>query len=293
MIKLVSLHPNHTYSVWVRAYSSNLTYSESYVVNIKTFPEPQNITLRNTTPYSLEITWKAPEHVTRYLIKYKSSSMNNLTWVEIFDSFATHDLDDELVPSLETLLIENLTPKTQYHFVMFLYYEKRADAYVWPIDRRFIYETLGDVPSAPGKPTVKHLSGDAYQVIWEPSRDNGAIIEEYVLEGLQRRKEIVTGEGETKVDDQEYEDGEWENYYNGTNTYWITRNMRKIRLFGFKVRAKNSYGWSNYSTESEPVTEFNVSGIDTNYMVTIIIVSVFVILLIALAVAVIFGESII
>lgn len=66
--KLKSLHPNHAYSVWVRAYSSNQTFSESKVVNIQTFPEPKNITLRNKTPYTLEITWSEPLHVTRFVL---------------------------------------------------------------------------------------------------------------------------------------------------------------------------------------------------------------------------------
>lgn len=287
------LHPNQTYSVWVRAYSSNETFSETHVVNIETFPEPEDITLLNITPYSLDISWQAPAHVSRYLINYKSTSANNQTWVPAFDSSSLIDTLDEA----KNLTVAALSPKIQYQFVMFLYYEKRADAYIWPRDMPFIYETLGDAPSTPGQPMVKHVSGEAYQVIWDPSKDNGAFIDEYVLEGLQRRREVPVTEGPEGVEkslvvEEDPDNKDWAMYYNGTSTYWITSTVKNIHLYGFRVRAHNSYGWSNYSAESEPVADIVEAGLDRNFLLTLLFLGIFILLLISLSVAVICGKPI-
>lgn len=218
----------------------------------------------------------------------------------MFDSL---DNEHNNITALEqTLLIERLTPKTQYQFVMFLYYEKRLEPYMWPKDHLFIYETLGDRPSTPGRPRISHVSGDAYQVTWESSRDNGAIIEEYVLEGVQRRREkpqIVTNTNTTDTNNssqimeenvEEQLSGTWEIFFNGTNTYWITRNMKSIGLFDFRVRAKNSYGWSDYSPESDQV-EFGKSEPEKKVMLALYIsLPIFVILVIVLAIAIVCGR---
>lgn len=295
---LEKLQPNHTYLVWLRAYSTNSTFSESQIANIETFPEPENIQLISETPYNLEISWHAPLFVKRYLIKYKSSSSNNnITWVEVFDSALQSGPKDNT--SLEHLLISNLTPKTQYNFVMFLHYKNRLEPYIWPIDSmRFIYETLGDKPSTPGKPHVQYVSGEAYQVIWATSRENGASIEEYVLEGIQRRKEVVIADGageEKKVEkivEQDSDEQEWQVYYNGTNNYWITSSLKNIHLYGFRVRTRNSYGWSNYSTESEPVIDHMDHSSSEALRITQILVPIFVILIImiCLSVAILCGK---
>lgn len=220
----------------------------------------------------------------------------------MFDSL---DNEHDNATALEqTLLIQRLTPKTQYHFVMFLYYEKRQEPYLWPQDHRFVYETLGDRPSTPGRPRITHVSGDAYQVTWELSRDNGAIIEEYVLEGVQRRREKpqiqpatnkseITNETTQVVEEnvEEQLSGNWEIYYNGTNTYWITRNMKSIGLFDFRVRARNSYGWSDYSLESDSV-EFGKSEPEKKVMLALYIsLPIFVILVIVLAILTVCGKS--
>ncbi|XP_063703914.1 proto-oncogene tyrosine-protein kinase ROS isoform X2 [Culicoides brevitarsis] len=287
--KLNSLHANHTYSVYVRAYSSNKTFSESNVVNIQTFPEPKNITLRNKTPYTLEITWTEPLHVTRYLIEYESINTKNSTRVTVFDTLT--DETPETASPDKSLLVAHLTPKTQYHFIMSLHYEKRQDPYLWPTDHRFVFETLGDRPSTPGRPLIKHVSGDAYQVEWNSSRDNGAFIEEYVLEGVQRRREKqIAPKNETTNTEESVEEpqlsGNWEIYYNGTNTYWITPNMKSIGLFDFRVRARNSYGWSDYSLESDSV-DFGKSEPDKKVMYALYItLPIFVCLFIILVILV-------
>lgn len=216
--------------------------------------------------------------------------------------FDTLDNEHGNATALEqTLLIQRLTPKTQYHFVMSLYYEKRHEPYLWPTDHRFVYETLGDRPSTPGRPRITHVSGDAYQVTWDSSRDNGAFIEEYVLEGVQRRREKpVTQPITNKIDNEttqgteenieEQLSGNWEIYYNGTNTYWITRHMKSIGLFDFRVRARNSYGWSDYSLESDSV-EFGKSEPEKKVLLAVYIsLPIFVILVIVLVILIVCGK---
>lgn len=66
----------------------------------------------------------------------------------------------------------------------------------------------GDRPTRPGRPVMQHLSSGAYQVAWEPSKDNGAAIDAYILEGkLARPTKRGTN---TSIE-------AWSTYYNGTS----------------------------------------------------------------------------
>jgi hypothetical protein len=44
------------------------------------------------------------------------------------------------------------------------------------------YQCTGDRPSAPGMPHIQHLHSDVFQVSWDPSKNNGAEVELYLLE---------------------------------------------------------------------------------------------------------------
>lgn len=81
--------------------------------------------------------------------------------------------------------IENLTPKTRYIFHLSILYNTESEVFLWPPDNRFTFRTLGDRPTTPGTPVLQHLRGDVYQVAWDPSKENGGVIELYSLEGRQ------------------------------------------------------------------------------------------------------------
>lgn len=57
---------------------------------------------------------------------------------------------------------------------------------------------------------MQHLSSGAYQVAWEPSRDNGAPLMTYTLEG--RPMYFTKRDTNVSLSDDDY----WDHYYNGT-----------------------------------------------------------------------------
>lgn len=132
----------------------------------------------------MTLRWNKPEHVFKYVIQY--SSPENSDWIDGFSSDI--DVIYQIDESNRTYyFIGNLLPKTKYQFSLKLYYaQSPLRAYRWPPqqtdDSRYVFETLGDAPSAPGKPMVKSVTENIFQVIWEQSRENGASIEEYLLE---------------------------------------------------------------------------------------------------------------
>lgn len=130
---LYNLAPNQTYLIWVRAYSeNNVTFSDSDSVQIRTYPEPNDIILLNNTAHSLDISWKMSSHIEHCMIQYSDVISNQ--WKDI-----TND------SKLDTfnVLVQELKPKMKYKFRLILKYIKYPVPYIWPSDTRFIFETLG------------------------------------------------------------------------------------------------------------------------------------------------------
>ncbi|XP_037919299.1 protein sevenless isoform X2 [Hermetia illucens] len=280
-INLTKLLPSQTYSIWIQAYSTPETFSSSPVVQIDTFSEPGNITVEESGPYSLKLRWKGNRNITRYVME--CTTLANTDYQIIVDS----NFDERPEFEREIFIVQNLEPKTSYKFFFRLYYAKRDIAYFWPTDNRFTFETQGHVPSAPGKPKIHHVSGDVYKVTWDPSKENGAPIELYSLEALITRisNRVVRSAKEYEdyekpavpllepsafanfsptvlqsdipsVDEPEAFEEKWVVYYNGTDTYWIVKDLQPINFYIFRVKSKNSYGWGPYSAISEQVSEY-------------------------------------
>jgi proto-oncogene tyrosine-protein kinase ROS len=277
-MSLDKLLPSHSYTVSVRAYTSDSTYSESDTVEVKTFPEPNNITKMEETPQSMVIQWHPDEHISKYIVQYAMAG--SPIWKTVFDSAQKTQQSDNYNDGKYS--IRDLQPKTQYRFVILLYYAKRIQPYIWPSDSRFEFETLGDHPTAPGKPVIKLLKENTYQVLWEPAKENGAQIDEYNLEvrkqqqpsvvrAMQRRsapsniiemqdEDYTKMENVTELEDyhnagSEITDHDWHIYYNGTDPFTVIQKLTPINDYAFKVRARNSYGWGPYSSESSHIQE--------------------------------------
>ncbi|GAB0094112.1 Tyrosine-protein kinase receptor [Sergentomyia squamirostris] len=294
---LTRLIPKQFYRIWVRAYSTNDTFSESDIAVVETFQEPDNITLVLITSTSLTITWQPHGNVSRFQLGYLVLSNPVITPVVVYDSAQPSEF-----PLFNgTFTVTDLEPKTTYKFYVLLYYPKRDSPYSWPPDGRSVFETLGDKPTAPGKPLVKHLSGDVYKVFWEPAKDNGAPIEEYSLEALQSKpiSNRVRRSPTLEVNSEDVEkialhrmissnktsseteiawsvepalDQQWKIHYNGTELYWIPQELTPIHVYSFRVRARNAYGWGPYSSTSEPISEPYVD--ITNKSSTIVIIAI-------------------
>lgn len=251
---LTRISPNETYLVWVRAYSrTNTTFTDSASEKITTFPEPDNITIANYSAYLLRLEWKISDYISNYTLQYTLLTSND--WKNVSDYQII--IGDDVI----TAEIENLKPKTQYKFRFLLTYPKYDRLYTWPKDSRFTFETLGDRPTAPGKPEIRFINRNESKIWWQPSRDNGAPIELYKLEGMKfksyREKRSTNRSAwyynAPSIDEQNWK---WDDFYNGTETFWNINGLDPDFRYSFRALAYNEYGWSEPSedTEFDPTT---------------------------------------
>ncbi|XP_039452249.1 proto-oncogene tyrosine-protein kinase ROS isoform X4 [Culex pipiens pallens] len=303
-MNLTRLQPSKAYTIWIRAYSSNTTFSESYQVNIVTFPEPEEIMLQSISSTELSVKWRPHVNISTYKLQY--SAMGSKVWETVFETGVNVSSPED-----DIFQVTGLQPKTQYRFIVLLFYPNRQDPYMWPSDTKFIYETEADRPSAPGRPIVTQIRQEFYRVIWEAAKDNGAPIQEYALEALVRsprntnrvERSAVTAAGSAELEDygeddmnntiptrvdvsstdsEEYEtfDEHWEQVYNGTEVYWFIPENRPLHKHTFRVRAKNSCGWGPYSGESEPISAPLISGQASSFLIIGVIAASSILLLI-------------
>lgn len=317
-INITKLLANQPYSISVKAYTSPTTFNQSDSVQIQTLSEPDNITVVDVSSQSLQIHWKPHRNITRYVLEYEEiNSENKMIVVDSDDGNANRPMNVS-----ELFLVENLQPKTRYRFSILLYFVNRPQAYLWPQDSRFIFETHGDCPSAPGKPVIRHVRDAVYKVAWEPSKDNGATIIAYSLEGWHQppsnrvKRSTLNSEADTyelpvksefslqfdslnytkmvtttplSVEDEDMPDRQWVTYYNGTDTYWIIQDTVPIAKATFRVRALNSYGWGMYSVESDATSEaYNIATRDN--ILFAVFIPALIILLIVVAFFIIYGK---
>nr|CAD7570351.1 unnamed protein product [Timema californicum] len=232
----LSLLAGQTYFILVRANSSNsATSSDSGEVQVQMFPEPNDILLLYATAYSLNISWSPSPNVSVVRREIQWCEMGSGQWQNLPLQDATGEVN---------YYMRNLRPKTQYTFRLTMEYAPFQELYVWPLDGRFTYETLGDRPSPPGVPKVQQLGRDTYQVWWEPSQENGAVIDSYSLEGMEEG-----GERRDAGNHSAQQLG-WDIYYNGSENYWNLSKLSPSLKYTFRARARNKHGWSDYGGSS-------------------------------------------
>ncbi|XP_029040729.2 proto-oncogene tyrosine-protein kinase ROS isoform X2 [Osmia bicornis bicornis] len=225
--------PGQKYKVFVRAYpaGSNDNYSESLGKPVTMYPEPNKILLTGVSLNSLNVTWTPTVNQVKYTLEYKDVAMED--WQVANDS----KMDKNKV----TYFIKNLQPRTSYKFRLLIRYPNYKKDFVWPPDGGFTFLTMGDVPSAPGMPTVTKLRNSVYQLNWEPAQAHGSQITLYRLEGMK------INEINEQIDSSD--NTSWKLYYNGTDNYWIITGDMDDK-YRFRVQAKNAYGFGPWSRSS-------------------------------------------
>ncbi|XP_036141230.1 proto-oncogene tyrosine-protein kinase ROS isoform X3 [Monomorium pharaonis] len=235
---LQSLLPGQEYLVYVRVYPANYNdfYNESRSQRIRMYSEPNNLTMNGVSVNGINISWVPSVNLTiRYILEYKDVAMEE--W-----QIARHV---EVNKDQVMYRVEGLQPRTLYKFRLRLRYPTYKEDFVWPSDGRFTFQTLGDVPSAPGVPVVTRFRNSVYQLNWEPAQAHGSQVTLYRLEGL-----VVSDNN--KQDDENKENENWNLYYNGTDNYWIIPGDVDQK-YQFRVQAKNAYGFGAWSRSSEVV----------------------------------------
>ncbi|XP_006622853.1 proto-oncogene tyrosine-protein kinase ROS isoform X3 [Apis dorsata] len=226
--------PDQEYLVFVRAYPTHVNdvYSESSSQVVKMYPEPNNLTLTGVSVNSLNVSWIPTINLmVRYTLEYKDVAMED--W-QVANDFK---VDKDKV----TYFIKKLQPRTLYKFHLLLRYPNYKKDFVWPTDGRFTFQTLGDVPSAPGMPTVTKLRNSVYQLNWKPAQAHGSQITLYRVEGMKINEinEQIDSTGNAS----------WKLYYNGTDNYWIITGDMDDK-YRFRVQARNAYGFGGWSRSS-------------------------------------------
>ncbi|XP_033362153.1 proto-oncogene tyrosine-protein kinase ROS isoform X1 [Bombus vosnesenskii] len=226
--------PDQEYLVFVRAYPAHVNdvYSESPGQVVKMYPEPNNLTLTGVSVNSLNVSWvPTVDLMVKYTLEYKDVAVEN--WQEANDFTMENDK--------VTYFIKKLQPRTLYKFHLLLRYPNYKKDFVWPTDGRFTFQTLGDVPSAPGMPTVTTLRNSVYQLNWEPAQAHGSQITLYRVEGMKINEinEQIDSAGNAS----------WKLYYNGTDNYWIITGDMDDK-YRFRIQARNAYGFGSWSRSS-------------------------------------------
>ncbi|XP_072750560.1 proto-oncogene tyrosine-protein kinase ROS-like [Anoplolepis gracilipes] len=237
-MKIHPLVPGQKYLTHVRVYPVNFSdmFNDSLSKSIYMYPAPNNLMLSGFSTNNINISWNLSENITHYTLKYQQ--VQTQIW-QIANN--TERYNDTV-----KYCIENLSPKTLYEFRLILRYHKYEKDFTWPIDGGFTFTTRGDVPSAPGMPTLTKLQNFTYQLNWEPVRAQDSQVTLYQLEGLIVKNDYKKN---NQIDEK---DKHWNLYHNGTESYWtITKDMHQ--KYQFRVKATNTYGSGKWSKLSEMI----------------------------------------
>lgn len=266
---IIKVSPNQSYSIFVRAFSKNQTYSESDSVMVLSYHEPPPIRLYSRTSTSMIVKWNKPENIVSSNIQFSKVDSN--------ETFNVSKLDTTDEEHFEYYLVDSLEPKTKYNFSILLGYMNSNRTYLWAPGEKIEFETFGDVPSSPGKPLVQYVKETVYKVSWNASRDNGAPIIKYILESKRvanqaeydeeknsrykrsvESNDVSMDNNEVDIDEEPTEippdtdpEEKWKLQYNGTESHSIITDLNPIDHFIFRVKAVNSYGSSLYSSISD------------------------------------------
>lgn len=266
---LTNMTPAQRYALWLKVFSTRAKFEVTSSLVVETFEQPPDLQLLSRGPENLTLHWLPPTDVSSTMLVCQQLNADE------------NEFSIDITNKSELVVITELEPKTKYEFHLELYYPHVARPYQFP--ERFIFETLGDHPSSPGKPQIEHIAGEIFKVSWEPARSNGSPVTEYSLEALQsrlmlaakrkRRSSAPDNENvvvETAANNtiismrdllpwaeelQPLED-KWLVYCNTTELSCIVRDLYTMRLLMFRVRARNeAYGWGPYSEDSVRVIE--------------------------------------
>ncbi|OXU31361.1 hypothetical protein TSAR_014934 [Trichomalopsis sarcophagae] len=236
---LQPLLPGQEYLVYVRAYPENFTdvHSQSEEKLLKMLPEPNNLTLSGVSSEALNISWTPmKDSIVNHSLEYTVSELER--W-QVVTEFA--QMRSRLI-----FRVKNLKAKEYYKFRLVLRYRNCSEDFIWPNDGRFTFQTLEDIPTAPGTPMLVNMQNSNYRLRWEPARSLGSQVLHYFLEGTA----ISSFSGDENVGYNVT--NKWLPMYNGTENNWdVQSGMHQKYLF--RVRARNDYGFGNWSELSSIV----------------------------------------
>ncbi|XP_058790421.1 proto-oncogene tyrosine-protein kinase ROS [Phymastichus coffea] len=227
---LSDMVPGKEYAIHVRAYPENLTnsYSQSEKHLLRMYSEPDNVTLTGVNAQAMNLSWLwVEENIVNCTLEFTISRFNQ--WQAVTKYIK---LKNRLM-----FFVDNLEPKESYKFRLVLKYKNHTEDFYWPEDGSFIFETLEDLPTIPGPPTLITLPNSNYQLLWRDSTSLHPETIMYFLEGT-----IINSSYENLS-------VKWFSLYNGSDTFWnIPQQMQD--KYQFRVRARNERDFGNWSESS-------------------------------------------
>ncbi|KAG7298947.1 hypothetical protein JYU34_017413 [Plutella xylostella] len=250
---MTRLSPNTVYTVWIRARSNHSAVTvDSQSLRVKTYPLPQAIGLINATAYSATVAWHPPSGYTLYHYKVEYTEASSQQWLP-----CTKRAGGEWLAS-------GLEPKTRYRFRLRLQYVASAPPYLWPHDDRYTFETLGDVPGAPGRVQAAAVGERVARLWWREPPPRGAPVDHYRLWGRQQTRVVNANSSnnlsslppDLPTDLREdlkkriLEEG-LELLHNGTDSYWLIGEGELLSRYWVYVEAHNEHGWGALSERGD------------------------------------------
>lgn len=283
-INISDLQPNQNYSIFVKASTSGTTFSKTESVHIKTLPEPSNLQLVETKANALILRWTPYKEILKYIITCRDLVSHTSFVIRNSSMLSLNTTPDDIT-------VEGLEPKTRYLFTIDLYFRKSPNqSYIWPTDDRFIFETLADRPSNPGKPVISQVTDAIFKISWEPSKSHGSPIKHYSLEVWDNYTRSLTTM-ELSEEHIQTPDDIWIERYNGTDNYWIIdATTVRVAHSTFRVRALNELGWGPFSEQNTVMGQSFISPDRKDYLLLAIFIPVAVSVFVVMAGCIILGE---
>ncbi|XP_026748879.2 proto-oncogene tyrosine-protein kinase ROS isoform X1 [Galleria mellonella] len=252
---MTRLAPGTGYIAWVRARSPHgAAAADSPPLRLRTYPAPAPPARARLAPQHVRLLWPEPTsyRLHRYAMEYSEATVPPGTWKE-----CTKTGPSEWTAS-------GLKPRTRYRFRLRLQYVPGAPPYYWPSDDSFTYETLGDVPGAPGAVRAEQLGERAVRAWWAEPDPRGAAVGAYRVWGrpLHRENYINMTKNISDIPSnlpsdipedikmQIIQEG-LELLHNGTESYWLIGAGEVSEGYVVRVQARNSYGWGPLSAAAE------------------------------------------
>jgi len=233
------LASDQLYDIWVVALSGRgkkTELSASQKQTVRTFPNPPVIRVTGVGPRELNFTWTKPESssiLAHNFIIYPKGEIN-ASW---------HISDNDLVNSDDSKFfhyyVRDLSPGICYIIKVLVRYKPLGPYYESPTSETSCYNTLVDKPLPPGTPIILEVSqNNQVTVTW---KENDKNVEAYELQMRLAFRE----EGELNIDSWTSLDDNLK-----TNEYSLPSGFSGN--YSFRVRARNSFDWGNFSMASHP-----------------------------------------
>ena len=232
-VTIKDLDPNTEYHVWIEARNSDGKVTKSSVKVVSTMQPPNLVQLLNKGPRFMRLEWKAPEAdvISQHQIVVESANGSIISIPEL-----PHTTQAK---QSYTYNVSDLNPGTDYFVSVLVTYKTSVKGvhFKWPIKKTpNMITTLPGKPLTPGQPyPLESLSEAKIFMAWKP---NDASVTLYQLQYME-------------ISNQSYASN-WSTLYEDSQTKWQISGLTD-GLIQFRVRAKNPFGWSEWSEESIPI----------------------------------------